>query len=706
MRLTICLPLMLYSGCTLAQQAGQAAPLPATASVDIVATRDRARQLDTAAMTVVGREELLRFGDQSVGDALKRVPGITVSGVPGRGGELRMRGLGAGYTRLLLNGQPVPSGFSIDSIAPEQIERVEVMRVATADTGAQAIAGTINIVLRKAGARPEREFKAALAYSHAQWTPELSGQYSGKFERASVALGVVAVDARSRVASSDIDSGVDDAGAPNLRREGREHKSEHRSTVNLTPRLAWTLANGDSITAQSFVRVLALGVDNQASERTTLGDPTAFPDSATRHRARATTVRSDLQWLRQTEQGGRLEVQLALQHFQRRASNDFEGDGAPAAASVVRVVDASAREQSWSLSGKFTAPQQAGHLIVAGWDGGRGERTETRRETDSTVGADSALETSTAHLARLAVYVQDDWTLSDAVALSAGTRYEVVDIASGGTLQDPVSPRFYAGGPLLQARLKTSKQGQLRLGLTRTFKLPTLANLSMRRYTVDNGNSPLAPDEQGNGALLPERAWGLDLAYEHYFSSSAMLSASGYARRIDDVTISRVEQRGVRWISTPSNAGRALARGLELEGKATLGGFALRANGALNWSRIDSLPAPGNHLPNQAPFSAGFGLDRRFASVPLTVSASLTIQGGTRSRLSERVLVDNTSVRELGLVGLWQLDARSSWRLSGANLLAQRHDSAARYSAGAAGLRTVTATPTWATFRLVYERRL
>src|SRR4051812_28090536 len=65
-------------------------------TVEITPTHARARQLDTAAMTVIGREELLRYGDQSVADALRRMPGITVSGVPGRGGEIRMRGLGNG----------------------------------------------------------------------------------------------------------------------------------------------------------------------------------------------------------------------------------------------------------------------------------------------------------------------------------------------------------------------------------------------------------------------------------------------------------------------------------------------------------------------------------------------------------------------------------------------------------------------------------
>ena len=697
-RLSPCLALCLMSSCALAQTV--------VPSVEVSASRASARQQDTAAMTVVGRDELLHYGDQSVADALKRVPGITVSGVPGRGGEIRMRGLGNGYTRILLNGQPAPNGFAIDSLSPEQIERIEVLRVASAETGAQAIAGTINIILRKGAARVERELKGALALSHDRATPDLAGQFSARDARWQASLGVVAVAADSSAASTDSETATDEQGGPVLRRLMRARTDAWRPTLNLTPRLAWTLANGDTVTSQNLLRLLDLRNRKHVSETTLFGAPTDFPDNDALFRAHATTLRHDLQWLRQFESGARVEVQLMFSQFNRGAVNVFDGIATDPLENVTRVVDSSAREHSWGVSGKWTAAPLAGHALVAGWDGNAGERAETRLEQDSALAVTAALETSTARLNRLALYVQDDWTVTPALSLSLGARYEQFDIASGGNVFDRVQRRLHAGGPLLQARLATSPQGQLRLGLTRTFKLPTLTQLSMRRYTIDNNNTPLTPDEQGNPALLPERAWGLDVAYEHYFSKSAMLSASAYARRIDDVSIARIGQVGSRWISTPANAGRADARGIELEGKTTLAGFALRANAARNWSRVAGLPAPDNHLPDQAPFSAGIGVDHRLAALPLTVSASLSVQGGARSRLAERVTIDNGSQRDLTFSAVWRIDGRSSWRLAGSNLLAGRHHETARYRDGRAGLTTLTATPTWATVRLAYESKL
>ena len=91
------------------------------------------RRQSTAAKIVVGRDEIERYGDSTVGELLKRLPGVTMQGAPGRGGNIRLRGLGGGYTQILLDGQRVPPGFSIDSLTPEQIERIEILRAPTAE---------------------------------------------------------------------------------------------------------------------------------------------------------------------------------------------------------------------------------------------------------------------------------------------------------------------------------------------------------------------------------------------------------------------------------------------------------------------------------------------------------------------------------------------------------------------------------------------
>ena len=92
----------------------QTAAVADMGKVEITSGRDndtQQRRESTASKIVIGREEIEKQGDSNIGEVLKRMPGITLGGNPGRGGGIRMRGLSAGYTQILLDGQRVPPGF-------------------------------------------------------------------------------------------------------------------------------------------------------------------------------------------------------------------------------------------------------------------------------------------------------------------------------------------------------------------------------------------------------------------------------------------------------------------------------------------------------------------------------------------------------------------------------------------------------------------
>jgi outer membrane receptor for ferrienterochelin and colicins len=129
------------------------------------------RRDDTASKIVVNNEEIVKYGDTNVLDVLKRVPGVTVSS-SGRGGEIRMRGLGNGYTQVLINGERAPQGFDISSLSPDVIERIEVLRAASAEFSTQSIAGTVNIVLKKAVKAGQRELKVGYGHGSAHQQPD------------------------------------------------------------------------------------------------------------------------------------------------------------------------------------------------------------------------------------------------------------------------------------------------------------------------------------------------------------------------------------------------------------------------------------------------------------------------------------------------------------------------------------------------------
>lgn len=188
---------IMATGCAAANaQQNPAAPASAGSApleLDTVVVRPDANRDDrresTANKITVSREDIARFGDANITDVLKRLPGVTVTGGAGRTLEVRMRGLGSGYTSILLNGDQTAPGFSIDSISPDLIDRIEVFRTATADKSAQAVAGTINIVLKQVVRQPQKDFKATVASERGRPSLNLSTQSADRTGAVSYVLG-------------------------------------------------------------------------------------------------------------------------------------------------------------------------------------------------------------------------------------------------------------------------------------------------------------------------------------------------------------------------------------------------------------------------------------------------------------------------------------------------------------------------------------
>ena len=95
-----------------------------------------------------------------------------------RGGPPRLRGLGGGFTQLLIDGQRVPPGFSLESLTPEQVERIEILRAPTAETGARAIAGTINIVMREGFKLRLNDLRIGTGFENGEFSPGINWSHN------------------------------------------------------------------------------------------------------------------------------------------------------------------------------------------------------------------------------------------------------------------------------------------------------------------------------------------------------------------------------------------------------------------------------------------------------------------------------------------------------------------------------------------------
>lgn len=100
-----------------------------------------------------------QFEPLSVGEQLSRVPSVAFTSNIGERDVPQMRGLGEGFTQVLVNGRPIPGAGNdntvfVDRIPAEIVDRVEIVRSPSADMDSQGVGGTINIILKDGASLP------------------------------------------------------------------------------------------------------------------------------------------------------------------------------------------------------------------------------------------------------------------------------------------------------------------------------------------------------------------------------------------------------------------------------------------------------------------------------------------------------------------------------------------------------------------------
>jgi iron complex outermembrane receptor protein len=677
------------------------------------------RRLSTASKMVFGREELDRNGDAGVGDILKRLPGVTMGGPPGRGGggAVRMRGLGNGYTQVLINGERPPPGFSIESLPPEQVERIEVMRGPVAEHSTQAIAGTINIVLREGYRQKDIQLRAGDNISGGLHSPNLSLALPGQNGKLSWLMNVNAMTGRSH---SDSDSYVREEDLDgNVTREQKIHTGvDSRSRgMFLSPRLSYKFENSDTLTFQPFI-----GINRNDNSSDTFIDhlggtrPAEYARLRTGSTADSEFIRAMGNWLHKMDGGARLDVKLSggasrSDSESLRHTSDENG----ATLRTFNDVD-NTRNSNITHSGKYTAPLGKGHLLAVGWDVEAAQLRQVHvAEDDGGALFDDSGANLEASTRRLALFAQDEWDITERWSIYLGLRWEGIRTTSSGGASE-VKNMSRVWSPVLHTvwRIPGFEKDQVRASLTQSYRAAPLNDM-IASPSFATYNARVSPDRSGNPNLKPELAKGIDLAYEHYLGKSGILSASGFIRNVDNlirrVITERQTSQGMRYLSSPQNIGSARTSGIELEAKFQLAELLsnspdidFRSNYSRFWSNVEGIPGPNNRLDGQAGQTANVGLDYRMKARPLTLGASYNWTPAVLVQTSALEASAAGAKRQVDLYGLWKFSAATQLRLSVNNLLAEDYVTA-RYLTAPTGYVT-TSAHTDPTVGLRFEMKL
>lgn len=117
---------------------------------------------------VVSSDQVGKFPDANIGDALKRISGVNVQYDQGEARFGQVRGTAADLSSVTINGDRIPSAegdtrnVQLDLIPSDMIQTIELNKVITSDMDGDAIGGSINLVTKNS---PYRRFFNATAGS-------------------------------------------------------------------------------------------------------------------------------------------------------------------------------------------------------------------------------------------------------------------------------------------------------------------------------------------------------------------------------------------------------------------------------------------------------------------------------------------------------------------------------------------------------------
>lgn len=135
----------------------------------------------TTVGNVIAADQIGRFPDANLGDALKRVPGVTVALDQGEARFGSIRGTEPRFNTVMVNGERIPSAeaevreVQLDLVPADMVQAIEVSKTLTPDMDADAIGGAVNVVTRAAPAGFRLSSTVGSGYNFIREKPVLVG---------------------------------------------------------------------------------------------------------------------------------------------------------------------------------------------------------------------------------------------------------------------------------------------------------------------------------------------------------------------------------------------------------------------------------------------------------------------------------------------------------------------------------------------------
>lgn len=614
-------------------------------SVHVIAKRVvRRNHTDSAAPRLVYDGAFFqRFEPISVGDMLKRVPGVSFVSDVGEYDLPRLRGLDSKYTQVLINGRRLPGeensgAIAVDRIPAEMVEKIEIIRSPSADMSSQGIGGTLNIVLKE------------------------GAQYQGGVWRVG-AVDMEETDGSGFVGYTGVNDNVEYSVSANVqeRYNPKEkvssfiEENEREDTVETDTRdsrdvsLAGDIGIKLSASQKLGFSLFYVDTERQEEENTLVsalerasGDAPFVLDEQVREHQLEDIEQHNINVGAEYEvdtNAGTLSLTFSRNQFtEDKTETNSEADLGDALALDEReITDIDDVENRLGIKWKFghdtrettlgaELSQKTREFAVAVFD----DEGELDDEDDGFADFEADIE-------GLDLFAVNTLQLSDAVELEAGLRGEFrrQDIrgANFDGRQSRSDEEEMQWSPSLHLRWHLSPQNEARVSIAHTVRYPDVDQLNPVTLTIEDEKF------RGNPQLDPETAWGLDLGLDHFMGDTGVVGINLYYRRVEDliefrqreVTIGGQQFDLVEPLNN-RNTGRVLGVELDYSAPLTLLGLPY-VQGFLNVSYMDSevddlfLEGVERRFSGQAKFVMNLGFEHELPALEMSYGMSFQRQG-------------------------------------------------------------------------------
>jgi TonB-dependent receptor len=553
-------------------------------------------------------EYFQRFEPVSVGEMLKRVPGVTFTSDVLEYDGVQMRGLPPGFTSVLINGRRPPGAeadgsFFVDRIPAELIERIEIIRAPRADQPSDGIAGVLNVITKEGATFNGGSLRAgALINEDGGVRPSAAAAYAGTVGQTSFWVGLNYQERRNpkdKVSLRFGDIVPDTAGITDPEFDNTELQEDTRDGTDISGNFEITTPIG----AGGRLRFNGLFVDTDRNEdetSLTFEGPDLDDDGVEIQRERISQQTYGL-GLDGVLPLGPGEFGFAAGWSGFRDSTDTEMDEGDTIAEAEleegEALDTEDNEYSGTLSYTF-GPASARFKFGIDW---------LRKERDGTldifdfddgdVDPDSLISSIYGiRENRYSPYARLTLEPLENVTIDAGLRYEITRRNITGRLVnvdegiDETSRASYNAenlNPSLHLRYSPTASDQFRLSVARTVRRPDYDLISPITQLESPGDDDVTI---GNPALRNQTAWGIDIGYERRLPGNGIFGVNAFYRDVNDlIELVAIGDNGDGSVYTPRNIGDGRVWGIEFDLSTPLGFIGLPDTGFFaNYTWLDS----------------------------------------------------------------------------------------------------------------------